>query len=385
MTTGESNNQRHRRFLARYGATILRGGIATIPKALYRYQAELGLRPQQVWFVSAILAHKWDADMPKPSLKRMAAQTGVSEQQLHNYKNELVKAGWLAVVNRQNERGGQEANYYDFSVLFGALEERLRRDKPRPDDEPDDDDEEDEPDEGDVENSASILAGGLNSSLARGLKSHSARGLNPDLALKESVEKESVEEKEPSLFSNSTAIPLHKNKRPFRKAALRQQIRFSPALASPERLSDTAPGSAGFASVGGLLAQRHPLRTAPTGRDSSAGRGRPPKVSERVAVLVEELTHKLHDDPKNVRSNITRTARLWKASGLSDDAFYHRLHEAKSVTQQQGGVKKPATDGYGTLNRMPYFFAVVEDLLGLKDPPGDEGSGPGRKHAPQRR
>ena len=86
-----------------------------------------------------------------------------------------------------------------------------------------------------------------------------------------------------------------------------------------------------------------------------------------MALLIEELTYKLHDDPANVRANITRAARLFKAAGLSDDAFYHRLHEAKSITQQQGGVQKPATDGYGLINRMPYFFRVAEDLLGLKE------------------
>jgi hypothetical protein len=86
-------------------------------------------------------------------------------------------------------------------------------------------------------------------------------------------------------------------------------------------------------------------------------------------VLVEELTSKLHDDPDHLRSNLTRVARLFKASGLSDDAFYHRLHEAKTITQQQGNVAKPARDDYGVINRMPYFFAVLEDLLGLKHRP----------------
>ena len=72
------DDQKDRSFVARYGATILRGGIAAIPSALYRYQAELRLQPQLVWFVSAILAHKWDADMPDPSLKRLAVEALVS-------------------------------------------------------------------------------------------------------------------------------------------------------------------------------------------------------------------------------------------------------------------------------------------------------------------
>src|SRR5689334_15731524 len=126
------------RFLARYGETILRGGIATIPAALFRYQAELGLGPQTVWFISAILSHKWDADMPHPSMKRMAEETGVSRQMLHTYQRQLVEAGWLTVINRRTERGGKDTSFYDFTPLFSKLAELLDRDKPGSDQRRDD-------------------------------------------------------------------------------------------------------------------------------------------------------------------------------------------------------------------------------------------------------
>ena len=57
MTRGERDDQPNRRFLARYGAIILRGGIASIPTALYRYQGELGLKPNQVWFIAFAPRH----------------------------------------------------------------------------------------------------------------------------------------------------------------------------------------------------------------------------------------------------------------------------------------------------------------------------------------
>jgi hypothetical protein len=371
---GENTSQRNRRFLARYGATILRGGIATIPTALYSYQGELGLKPQHVWFISAVLAHKWDEDMPKPSLKRMAVQVGVSERHLHNLKDELQATGYLDVVNRHNTRGGQQSNYYDFSGLFGALEERLRRDKPRSDEEGSDDDEEDDRPAArpDIENPPGRAVRGLNPSSARGLNPSLAGGLTASSALKEAVKQE-AEGEEPTIYSNAARInALHKELSTFESKQIVRKRNKSPDTTSAPAAADIPDRSAaptGFAPNGQLLAQRHPLHTAPEGPSSSPGRGRPPKVSERVAVLIEELTHKLHDDPQNVRSNITRAARLRKAAGLSDDAFYHRLHEAKSITQQQGNVTKPATDGHGVLNRMPYFFAVVEDLVGLKEQP----------------
>src|SRR5207247_1163973 len=88
---------KNRTFVARYGATILRGGIASIPAALYRYQGALQLTVQQVWFISAILSYKWGADLPYPSLKKMATDCNVAEKQLHKYKNELVEKSLLEI------------------------------------------------------------------------------------------------------------------------------------------------------------------------------------------------------------------------------------------------------------------------------------------------
>ena len=119
------------------------------------------------------------------------------------------------------------------------------------------------------------------------------------------------------------------------------------------------------------LARRRLQPPVPDDRRALPDRSRPSKAPTPVAELVEELTHQLHDDPKNVRANTTRAARLWKDSGLPADKFYARLLEARSITRQQSTVsKKSATDKH-QLNRMPYFFAVVQDLLGLKDGTGD--------------
>jgi hypothetical protein len=124
MTT-QPHQERSQTFLARYGGSILRGGIAAIPQALFKFQGALGLSPQQVWFIAAILARKWDADLPHPSLVRLAEETGVSRQQLHQYQKQLIAAGWLAVVNRITAAGGKASNAYDFSPLLARLEELI--------------------------------------------------------------------------------------------------------------------------------------------------------------------------------------------------------------------------------------------------------------------
>jgi hypothetical protein len=97
--------------------------------ALYHYQADLGLVPQEVWFVGYILAHRWTAELPYPSLRRMSRRTGVSTQMLHRYKQSLIEKGYLSTIPRHRPSGGRTSNYYDFSGLFQTLEHRLRRDR----------------------------------------------------------------------------------------------------------------------------------------------------------------------------------------------------------------------------------------------------------------
>ena len=112
-------------FAARFGRVILQHGIAALPTALYHYGGKLGLYAQHVWFISYILAHKWDEDLPYPSLGAMSRCTGMSKRQLQRYSEELQRAGYLQVLQRVSDGRGQEANAYDFSALFGRIEELL--------------------------------------------------------------------------------------------------------------------------------------------------------------------------------------------------------------------------------------------------------------------
>lgn len=128
MSRREHEDDYRYRFLSRFGSVILSGGIAAIPKALYMYSAELELVPQEVWFVGYILAHRWTAELPYPSLRKMSLHTGVSYQMLHRYKNSLIEKGYLEVIPRTRRNGGRSSNYYDFSGLFEQLERLLVRD-----------------------------------------------------------------------------------------------------------------------------------------------------------------------------------------------------------------------------------------------------------------
>lgn len=109
-------------FAARFGRTILSHGIAVVPTALYHFQGKLDLSAQLVWFVSNILSHKWDADLPYPSLNKMAKCGGIDKTQLYDYKDRLCKCGYLHSYPRQDLTGKRETNAYDFAPLFEKLE-----------------------------------------------------------------------------------------------------------------------------------------------------------------------------------------------------------------------------------------------------------------------
>jgi hypothetical protein len=119
-------------FLARFGATVLSGGIAPIPTALYMYQAHLGLSPQEIWFIGYILAHKWDEDLPYPSLVKMSERTAISTRHLHRLKDGLIAKGLLEIVPRRRATdGGKDSNAYDFGPLFARLADLIRHYGPR--------------------------------------------------------------------------------------------------------------------------------------------------------------------------------------------------------------------------------------------------------------
>jgi hypothetical protein len=311
-----------RSFLARFGSVILSGGIASIPIALFTYQGELKLSPQQVWFVSKVLSYKWGSGLPYPSIKKMADETGVSRQQIHDYQKQLVKAGWLKVINRRNALGGKDSNLFDFSPLFQALEELLGRDHP-------DSDSGSGSPAGRVEpqGSRGFSTPHVNHSLHTHVKSSLHTYVNHSLHEVEEDQVEEIKVEELSLSKRSDA----------EVDSLRQ---------SPDPPADTAP-----TRVGELLSQAQT-------RLIVSNRGRPPKPTPAIAHYVTDLSSLYLHDEEHTRSNITRAMRLFRASGKSEADFISTMLEAKAITLDWADNIKKKTADPGVKNRAPYFFAV---------------------------
>ena len=110
----------------------------------------------------------------------------------------------------------------------------------------------------------------------------------------------------------------------------------------------------------------------PTGSLAPRRQGRPRRVydedREVLLAFVQDFSREFNDQAP-LAASVTRAHNLLRASGLTREAFLDRLYQARAVTKERSAsVRAQAgTDGAGlpTKNKMAYFFAVLEDLLGL--------------------
>ncbi len=85
-----------------------------------------------------------------------------------------------------------------------------------------------------------------------------------------------------------------------------------------------------------------------------------------------DFSREFHDE-EATPSNITRAAHLFERADIDADAFIEQMYEARKITKGRANIQKYTKKGKnpawpdGFPNRMPYFFSVLEDRLGLKD------------------
>jgi hypothetical protein len=144
-----------------------------------------------------------------------------------------------------------------------------------------------------------------------------------------------------------------------------------PAGAAARSAANESPtAGAGYASLRELMAQRrrHPAPAAPR-------RGRPPgsgEEREELAAYLGDFAREL-GDAAPLSATITRVLTLFQAAGMPRERWGDALYQARAITQEHTAqIRTLATNGGQQLrrkNKMPYFLAVLEDLLGLADEP----------------
>ena len=116
-------------------------------------------------------------------------------------------------------------------------------------------------------------------------------------------------------------------------------------------------------------------QSAPSGAAEGPKRGRPPQLSPYLEDLIDRYSAELHDE-EHQPQNRGQAARLWRSSGRSEAAFGQVLIEAKAITLERD-IKKRAKIGgeLGVRNKMPYYFTVLRDLLGMTKESGSHAEG----------
>ena len=148
-------------------------------------------------------------------------------------------------------------------------------------------------------------------------------------------------------------------------------------------------GERGFASIGHILTyhqaqtlasadkeERPQRKTAPRrpktartaayipedGAKPQRRREPPPEAPEWLRRLATDLSHELHD-PSHIEQNIGQAARLWMRTGCEDSRFHSKWNQARRETLKRK-IDKPSRDHPGMINKAPYFFKVLRDMLG---------------------
>ncbi len=87
-------------------------------------------------------------------------------------------------------------------------------------------------------------------------------------------------------------------------------------------------------------------------------------LTEYVVDLASEFL-----DTAPAGASTTRAVNLYRKSGFSLEEFIDVMTEARAVTKEwTGNIKARTKDG--DKSKMAYFFSVLEDRLGLREPNG---------------
>jgi hypothetical protein len=88
------------------------------------------------------------------------------------------------------------------------------------------------------------------------------------------------------------------------------------------------------------------------------------EAKDAIRDYIRDIRGKLHDEAP-LESSTTRTYRLYQRAGIDLSSFFNRLYDAETeANRRSGSIRKRSADGF--TNRMPYFFAVLEDKLHLQ-------------------
>ncbi len=349
-------------FIARYGRSIVRYGVAAVPRALFTHQKALGLTPQQVWFVGYILSFKWHTGLPYPSIERMSYNTGYSRAYLHEIKTSLVAAEYLRLIHRTNEQGGQDSNAYDFSGLLDAVREQLEPQEPEPQ----------------TEQSTADAPQALPVQPARrGRAAARARASHAPFTEENAPDEAGITRQNPPGIIQHTVVGIAQYTDPHIKGQIGGGVTGQIGAGSKEQTThvlSTRPGDVSPGRRGKVSKDRHESEAVKVENNKDDSNQitlkneseteltkpvseAPLSYSPYIAAVVTDFSDELGNS-SHVVSNVTQALRIYMKSGLDEEEFSTLLFEARRLVRLHQGKQ-----GLGTINnKMAYFFSILRGL-----------------------
>jgi hypothetical protein len=128
----------------------------------------------------------------------------------------------------------------------------------------------------------------------------------------------------------------------------------------------------GSASLKELIARRRQVSRGPRRGRSTEDTGSSDD-RERLRPFIEDFALELGDEAP-LSSTITRTLTIFTAAGVPPERWSDLLYQARGLTQEHTAqIRKLASGGeqLRRKNKMPYFLATLEQLVGLRHAPSE--------------
>jgi hypothetical protein len=310
----------------------LRYGFVQLPKQIL-WAKNLSRDAKMLYAV--LLGYAWQEGHCYPGYPRLCEDMGASENMVRKYMRELEAVGLL----RQKRRGQGRTNLYTLPDIRTANIAVQDPHQSRP------------------------------SNIAVQDPHFSAVPEPAKTEGKVETVKEEPDQYPSNIRKTSTQDKPDRRKKPNRHVAPTSQPTPEEARARIHaKLARARKGTSsdGFSHIGGML--EDPDSDEPDG-GQPAGR----TYDEARQVLVSYMTDLSRElgDSAPLPSTVTRAYNLMERSGFDLDMFISKLYEARAKTQERTAsitTRGEQKDPWGQVRKtkMPYFFSVLEDILGLK-------------------
>lgn len=311
---------------------MLQEGHTAVPNLVLKHYAELGITPTEMMFIIHIWQYWWTERQPFPSLNTVSKRMNLSRRQARNYTQSLKGKGFLEVHDRFSATLGQMSSEYDFTPLLKAIVACAMSH--------------------DTSEQEVIQTPRKNPS--------EGGGKNPSEAPRNQ-----------GSYEEDSRMKKTKSEKDLDNSNIRNVESVRKKQGGATRNGESGDGPEG---VGEILARSHGEHSVQRGARAGAAL-RPEAEDEdfqRIQSFIMDRQREL-GDRATAKSSSTRAWNLYQAADCSIARFEEALYKARSLTQESTAqIKAVGDDPNFDVRRkikMPYFFAVLEDILGLRQAP----------------